>query len=121
MATWPDKLPQTGFTPVRIDRGQGFLRTDMDSGPPKQRRRTSAVPKRYRVSMRLTGEQVGVFDSFYENTLSEGALSFQWEDPTTGQTKSYRFTDAPGVRLLVGDADPDNRLYELTMNLEILP
>lgn len=120
MATWPATLPDWKF-PLSDKADEGFLRTSMDAGPDKMRRRYSAVSRKFQTEMKITGAQRSTLNTFYHDTLGEGALSFERTDPTTDVTEDFRFLTTPDYRLLVGDEDPDKRIYNVTLSLEKLP
>lgn len=120
MPTYPSSLPNWKF-PLSDKADEGFIRTKMDSGPAKVRRRYSAVPRRFQTEMNVTGAQRDTLNTFYHDTLGEGALSFDRTDPTTDVTGSFRFLTTPGFRILAGASDPDKRIYRVTLSLEKLP
>ncbi len=61
-----------------------------EAGPEVVRRRTGRRGSVYRVSYLLTAAERQVFDNFYEGTLSDGALSFNWTDPHTNGRLTVR-------------------------------
>ena len=77
--TWPISLPQQvdrGFTEVV---GVNVLRTPMDAGPAKLRRR-GARPDSLNVSFLMTTEQVAILEDFVLNTL-QGVSRFSFIHP----------------------------------------
>lgn len=86
-AVWPASLPQRvlveGYnrTPA-----QTALRTKMDAGPAKMRRRFSAGSKPVKAKIRINAEQVQTLEGFFEDTLKGGVLPFTWIDPVQQQT-----------------------------------
>ena len=120
MAVWPVSLPQTPFLGLRDQRQDARLRTEMDVGPAKMRRRHTAAVRNITATTLLTGTQRATFDTFYKTTLSEGALAFDWVDPVDGTTTSFRFVSPPPFEVVKGGTTA-TRLWRLTMNLEILP
>jgi hypothetical protein len=117
---WPGGLPQNQFIAVADERQKGALRTAMDAGPAKMRRRFSAVVRAIICPIEMTGTQKGIFDTFFNTTLAEGALPFTWSDPATDATQNYRFTAPPKFTLDVG-GEPGARLWKASLALEILP
>lgn len=85
MATWPSGLPQKplldGFSEGKQDI---ILRTEMDVGPAKRRRRYTWAPARFAVSLVCTTAQVATFETFVETTLNGGVDAFDWTHPRTG-------------------------------------
>ena len=121
MATWPAGLPQTLLIDLTEKRQSGKVRSNMDTGPAKQRTRFTAVTKNYAGSLYLTGAELTTFKTFYEDTLGQGAASFTWVDPITDVAASLRFSEEYELALVRSHDDPDNRLYHVTMPIEKLP
>lgn len=119
MPEWPTDLPFFTSRPGYQRSGpQGhILRSEMDVGPPKRRRRTSAAPEAFSGKIeRLTQVQLATFKQFYRVTLGGGALSFDAADPMTGETRTYAF-DGPYT---VG-AHRNKVDATLSAKLEVLP
>lgn len=115
----PDKVLREGYeeaAPANI------LRTSMDKGPAKVRRRTTSNVRRFQVRMELDAlnNEVETFDDFVMNTLKGGSLKFDWTHPRTGTSVEFRFivpTGEPPFRLTnVGGTN-----YQASFSLEILP
>lgn len=93
-ANWPDSLP----TPREVLM-EGYaetwpapaLRTDMDAGPAKVRRRTTAIARPIACRMMMTDEQVATFRSFHSGTLDDGALPFTFDLPRNNADILARF------------------------------
>lgn len=116
--TWPATLPSR----LQIDGFEltlpgGAIRTQMENGPAKQRRRFTGAPQPVSGSVMLTGAQVGIFRDFYVNTLGMGAAAFDWVDPITRTAVEMRFKadSPPKIVNLGGDT------YMASLNLEIMP
>jgi pimeloyl-ACP methyl ester carboxylesterase len=77
-----------------------LLRTEMDAGPAKVRRRFTAAPRPLRVMLRMTSAQVGLFEGFVREELMDGALPFAWAHPRTQEPAMLRLTApyVPAVR-----------------------
>ena len=112
--SWPTSLPQIlildGLT---ANKEYATVRTQMDAGPVKQRRRYTVATKTFTGSMIVTETQRQVLESFYEDTLKGGALRFNMSDPQTLVTAEFRFTDAYEEESLDG-------LWRINMTLEEL-
>jgi len=92
METWPTSLPlpeQAGYSEQQAN---NILRTQMDAGAPKQRRRYTAVYTTVKFQMTLTSAQTATLMSFYNLV---GAGSFYWTHPRTGASVTARFTEPP--------------------------
>jgi hypothetical protein len=118
--SWPATLPQEQFIGLTDQRQVAVVRTQMDEGPAKVRRKFSAAVRDVMVPIVLNGTQRGAFDPFFISDLEEGALAFDWDDPVTDSTLSFRFIEPPQWTLEVGGA-PAARIWKATMKLEILP
>lgn len=118
--TWPGSLPQDTFRQLDLEPEDNRLRTQMDSGPVKMRRRFTAVPIKKRHSMTLRGDDFQTFKNFYETTLKDGTLRFDWTDPVDGTTVEMRFV-TPYTASLAAGGSANERVWEINMNLEIMP
>lgn len=117
-ASWPTDLPffKRADGHSRTGPVGAVERTQVDRGPDKVRRITSASPRQY------TGEipwldrwQFGRFEAFVTETLADGALSFEAGDPWDGLTKTFRLMgDPPYV------ARPRGRGMAVSAELEIV-
>lgn len=89
--TWPADLPiaHNGYT---VAPRPNDIRTDMDAGPPKQRRRSTLVYDDVEFELVLTSAQLDSFKTFYSATLAR-VLPFDWQDWTqvAKPTATYRF------------------------------
>ena len=87
MATWPASLPQTFPIGTKEKHQEGRVRSSVDYGPAKLRRRFSAVVKTYRIPAErflLTDAQKTTYETFFNSTLSGGTLDFDWTNPWPG-------------------------------------
>lgn len=121
MVAWPTTLPQEAFVGLTEQRQDARLRTQMDKGPPKMRRRFTAAVRRVTVPLVLSGAEKQAFDTFYITTLQEGSLPFDWRDPVTDATISFRFAESPPQWSVMAGGVPNSRLWSGTLDLEILP
>lgn len=72
MATWPTTLPRPQVPGYALEPGQAFLRTQMDAGPARQRRRFSTTPTAVPVSVRLTKDQLATFEAWHHYEIADG-------------------------------------------------
>lgn len=92
---WPDSLPcisAVGYADALSDL---TIRTDMDVGPAKVRRRATAGVRVFQTTLTMSEAQMGTFVSFYRDDLMEGVLRFEWTDPLTKSTAEMRFAQPP--------------------------
>ena len=96
MAAWPGTLPDLV---LRDGYQEGFqdrvTRSSMDTGPAKRRARFTAAPSVSTQVVQLTSAELDIFLTFFNTTLSGGALSFTKTHPRTGATETFAFTKAP--------------------------
>lgn len=112
MPSWPGSLPQKPlFDTWNESPADNLVRFQPDVGPEKRRRRTTRGRKVVSCQFLMTGAEVAVLDTFYETTLQDGALAFDWDHPRTDVNKSWAFTE-PYDLVCVG---PDD--YRITVKL----
>lgn len=112
---WPASLPQKPFRGLTEVRQPAALRTIMDAGAAKTRKRFTAAVRNIDIPMVFTKAQRATFDTFFITTLSEGALEFDWEDPVDESTTiSFRFRNPPKMTKAAGE-------WKTILNLEVLP
>jgi len=96
--------------------GETVLRTQMDVGPAKLRRRTTRPIDKYTVSINLYESDFITFQQFFNTTLNGGINIFDFLNPLTGSTDQFRFTQPPSISPL-GTAG----WFRVTMSWERLP
>lgn len=114
MATWPTSLPVAlaagyGYAPQ-----QAFVRTDMDQGPARQRRRFTSAPTIYSVSWLMSEAQFGIFESWFRDEANDGAEWFeiQLRGGTGMQTVEARFMTGWSVERVAS-------MYKIEAQLEV--
>ena len=117
MATWDASLPQSplnrGYSEESPD---NLIRTNMDTGADKVRRRTTSGVRKYKMSFLMSKAQVATLETFYHTTTNGGADKFTFDDPRTGVTSAnYRFTGSPKYSSMNGD------FYQVAIGMELLP
>ena len=116
-AVWPPFLPDRPLAQGYSERGpETALRTEMDAGPSKMRRRFTAGVRRIDVQVRLTAAQVETLDSFYHSSLSGGSFPFDCAHPRTGSEVTFRFVEPPSYTPIAR-----GQLWTATLILEVLP
>jgi hypothetical protein len=112
--SWPELLPpellEDGFSEQPQN---AVIRTAMDAGPKKARRRYTARTVKYTGKQVFDKAELTVFKQFYHNVLADGVLRFNFADPVTRETAEFRFTENYTVNALDG-------LFEVQMSLERL-
>lgn len=116
MVAWPvslqDKFNVDNFT---VKLGSTTVRSQMDVGPDKVRRRFTDAVDIYTASIDLDIEEYTDLKTFFENTLGGGSLTFSFYNPLTDTTDEFRFADPPEVRPLGG------RFFRVNMTWERMP
>jgi len=90
------------------------IRTSMDTGPPKVRRRSTTNNSKFDLEHFFTSAEVIVFDEFFQNTLKSGSLSFNYRHPKTQTIGEFQFSDAPEYSEM-------NQGYRIRTKMEMLP
>lgn len=114
MATWP-----AGFCALAGSYTESSpnntIRTSMDRGPDKVRRRTTANIRPISFKMLLSKTRLATFEAFYEDETFGGAEAFDFTHPRTGEAVRARFVNPPSW------SDRGGPMYEVSVQLEILP
>jgi hypothetical protein len=103
-----------------IDVQDARVRSTVDHGPPKMRRRFTAAYRAWDFSIYVTGSEKAVLETWYTSTLSQGVTAFDWTDET-GTVGSFRFMRPPRYTLKVGHQVVGSRLWEVGIGLEQVP
>jgi len=114
---WPESLPQVllvaGYSQSPAD---VIIKSDMDAGPAKVRRRFTAGVKPVSGTMILSAAQLTTFQTFFMDTLLGGSLRFSWTTPPAHTDAcEMRFTAIPTWTKIGGS------YYEISLSLEVLP
>jgi hypothetical protein len=116
MPAWPFTLPASplvdGFRETLPDT---VLRSPMDQGPAKLRRRTTAGTGALSLTYLLTRTEVDTLMDFFNSTLAGGALSFDFTHPVSGADLSCRFRQMPAW------APVNSEYFRAAVELEVLP
>ena len=117
---WPASLPAFVETDGFDDAfPETVVRTPMESGPAKQRRRFTAAPEPLRAGLVLTKAQHDTLKTFFVTTCKGGSLAFDWVHPISQAAASYRFKAPPRVAPLGQVAGL--AMVKASLDLEILP
>lgn len=112
---WPKTLPLPTIDGYGVHPGEAILRTEMEAGPARQRRRFTQVPSRISVRWLFRREQFALFEAWYRWLAKEGGEWFEI-DLMGGLGlvgHEARFTRQFEARLKNGV------LWEITSDLEI--
>ena len=113
--TWPQTLPLPTVEGYGIQPGEAILRTEMEAGPARQRRRFTQVPSRVSVRWVMRGDQFALFEAWYRWQAKEGGAWFEIEllGGLGLLAQEARFTRQFQAQLLGGS------LWKITSELEI--
>lgn len=113
---WPSALPtgflKDGFT---LSPQDSRLRSPMDAGRPKQRRRFTAKTENFTGPLLMDPDQVTAFVEFYDDVLQDGTLTFRWVHPRTRLPVDMQFVGPYSLTSF------DGRNYFVNVSVEVLP
>lgn len=93
MATFP-AYAQILYKDFSQKKESALLRTEMDSGPPKQAKVKSKVMLVRNVKIHLQSKaDFTSFETWYDDDLDQGSAWFDFIDPVSGSTIQARFRD----------------------------
>jgi hypothetical protein len=89
---WPAELPD-GFLGegLSVEPQNNVVRTAMDAGPKKARRRYTARTVQFTGKQLFNRDEFALFETFYHTALADGVLRFNFTDPVTLETAEFRF------------------------------
>jgi hypothetical protein len=100
---WPSTLQQLiSESNFGYEIADTALRTDMDIGPQKVRRRFTKSVNTMSGSIYVTTTEFTTFYTFYNTTLNGGTLPFEFEHPITKELKEWRFKGPARVQSIGG-------------------
>lgn len=104
MATWPTYLPAPLQSGYEINTDDPNLRTQMDAGPDRVRRRFTAIPSRVPVRWRFTESELALFEAWHKYEALDGSAWFtvNLANGLGIQAMEARFTKPPKKPLLSG-------------------
>lgn len=120
MPTWPSTLPQLPLSDSYSESPQSqVLRSSMDAGPPKTRRRFTAATRAIPMSFTLTNAQVEIFETWFDADIQGGSLPFDMIQPRTGIAVTMLISGEPPYQLTpIGTG---SEYWRLSMQLEVQP
>lgn len=116
MAVWPfnseTKIETGSWNESPPD---NTIRSKMEVGPEKIRRRTTANIRPVSFIMNLNDAELDILDEFYTNDTFSGADEFDYIHPRTSDNVKARFADKPSYNDII------KGVYKVNISLEILP
>ena len=111
---WPDVLPSDFLADgLSIKPQSNVIRTKMDAGPNKARRRYTARTVLFSGRQRFDDDEFAIFEQFYKTVLADGVLRFNYKDPINNELAEFRFSEDYSAVEIGG-------LWEVTLSLERL-
>jgi hypothetical protein len=114
MVAWPS-LPAPLINTFNETFADNIIRTDMDRGVAKVRRRSTANSRPLSFTMLLTEAQLDTLRTFYNTTTLSGSIEFDYTHPIAAVTEQARFTQPPAL------VDVNGLAYRVNVSLELMP
>ncbi|RJP21679.1 MAG: hypothetical protein C4529_07060 [Deltaproteobacteria bacterium] len=119
--TWPPSLTRMPrVSELEETAPEVVIRSEVDVGPAKIRRRFTGDKRRFTVVLDLRRSEVATFDTWFKDTTYGGALSFSWELPRTGVAADFRFLSTPSYRPQAPRGD-GTEWWRVSFEIEMLP
>lgn len=115
MTAWPATLPAPMLNTLQESPPNNTIRSTMDKGADKVRRRTTADVRPLAFTLALTPAQTQILDDFYTTDTYSGSESFDYTHPRTGVACTARFVEPPVY------VEREGAIYNANVQLEILP
>lgn len=93
---WPTTLPACAEAWEETDQPV-TVRTNMDAGQPKVRRRFTRTLRSVRVSFTMNFSQAMALRDFFEVDTQGGVLEHQFRHPFRNVVENFRFIEAPKI------------------------
>ena len=113
--TWPLTLPQSFLIDGYNEEGRdNILRSQMETGPDKTRRRYTAAIQPFSADMIMDQATFLIFKDFFVNSIQDGSLTFEMPDDLNGGTMDVKFREKYKAIFL-------GTVWRVTMGLNIQP
>ena len=112
---YPSTLPAPLLSGYSGEAEKAFIRTDMDSGPARQRQRFTATPNKLQLSWRFTPNEMIDFRTFFKTDIHHGTDWFNMSLDIGDGVASYvvRFTEPFKY------ARNSNRAWDVSASIEV--
>lgn len=115
---WPAALPSVNLTGWKYQRKSSILKSDMEIGPPKRRKRSTSHWAVLTGTLDLTQAQFEAFAAFVETDLKGGIEYINWPDFISGTTKPAALSvDSKGELYTVTQTSENT--FRVQLKLEI--
>lgn len=113
---WPSQIQQLlNQDSFSLKKGETLLRSDVDVGPKKVRRRFTRPVDTFTAGFNMTISEYAIFNTFFDTEVAGGATAFILNHPITGVATNVRFTGPPAIKSIGGGN------FVASMEFEILP
>src|SRR6218665_2914997 len=92
MPAWPVSLPAPLMSSVRFSRGENKIRSQVDRGAPRVRRRSLSTPDGLSFSILMSDEKKAALEGFYDDDTGSGVMPFTMRCPVAKEDRTFRFT-----------------------------
>ncbi|WP_186169787.1 hypothetical protein [Burkholderia gladioli] len=118
LVQWPAMLPAPRASGYNVQPTQTFVRTDMDNGSARQRRRFTTVPNYVDVTWMLSIDQFSIFEAFLAYDINLGADWFATSllNGLGVSQMQARFKDNPPYKAALSDS---RTYFNVTASLEV--
>ena len=117
MANWPNTLPKPALSGYSVEPQNAVLKTQMEAGPNRYRKRYTTVPVDIKGGLTLTAAQMAVFKTFYQTTINQGADWFVFDGLNLGNGYTIgseaHFTEPYKANLV------DRGMWSVSFSLEV--
>ena len=122
MATWPTSVPHTPLRDsYQMQPDDNRIVFKPESGPPKRRLRSTARSYLHQISLMLTSTESDTLEEFYEETLGDGVLPFDFpEDPRRGDECVMTFESVIQWRA-TGQFSEGEQVWQASFTLRRMP
>lgn len=131
LAAWPTQLPRPSVDGYAISPMTNVLRTKMDGGQTRQRKRFSYMPSSVNLKVVLSSAHYAIFEAWYSITINDGTdwFTMKLQNGRADQVvtvrffadSSYKVSNSNGMWIIQGtlevEAMPRMTSAELTANL----
>ena len=124
---WPLNLPQSPLTSGYTESTpSNLLRSETDTGPAKVRRRGGSKPITVNASYIMSTAETKILDKFVDESISEGAICFDWPRPKWLNIQGTNYVRArlvPQSDALYtrSNVDETTDFWKIQLQLEIFP
>ena len=103
MIQWPTSLQQlVNADSFNLKKGSTTIRSDVDIGPAKVRRRMTKSTDTVTVGFNLTKAEYLIHEEFYDIDLNGGVNAFEFKNPITQVVEVYRYNSEPEYKSIGG-------------------